>query len=52
MKESENETGQQSSAPVPPFWIRPEDQLGRGDDSGILDASHRLWPWAYPEVEA
>src|SRR6266581_6448352 len=51
MKESENETGQQSSAPVPPFWIRPEDQRGRRVDSRILDASYRLWPWAYRHVE-
>ena len=51
MKESENETGQQSSAPVPPFWIRPEDQRGRRVDSRVLDASYRLWPRAYRHVE-
>src|SRR5205809_1032873 len=51
MKEPEDETGQQSSAPVPPFWIRPEDQRGRRVDSRILDASYRLWPWAYRHVE-
>src|SRR2546428_5012760 len=51
MKEPEDETGQQNSTPVPPFWIRPEDQRGRRVDSRILDASYRLWPWAYRHVE-
>ena len=51
MREPENEIEQQSSDPVPPFWIRPEDHRGQPVDSRVLDASHRLWPWAYRHVE-
>jgi DNA-directed RNA polymerase specialized sigma24 family protein len=51
MKEPENEIEQQSSDPVPPFWIRPEDHRGQPVDSRVLDVSHRLWPWAYRHVE-
>src|SRR2546428_1955961 len=51
MKEPEDETGQQNSTPVPPFWIRPEDQRGRRVDSRVLDSSYHLWPWAYRHVE-
>ncbi len=51
MKEPENEIGQQSSDPVPPFWVRPEDHRGQPVDSRVLDASHRLWPWAYRLTE-
>jgi len=51
MREPENEIEQQSSDPVPPFWIRPEDRRGQPVDSRVLDASHQLWPWAYRHVE-
>src|SRR6266581_7695698 len=51
MRDPENESGRRSSKSVPPFLIRPEDQRGRRVDSRILDASYRLWPWAYRHVE-
>jgi len=51
MREPENEIERQSSDPVPPFWIRPEDRRGQSVDSRVLDVSHRLWPWAYRHVE-
>jgi hypothetical protein len=36
---------------VPPFWIRPADHYGQPVDPRVLDASHRLWPWAYRHVK-
>ena len=51
MRDPENESGRRSSKPVPPFWIRPEDQRGQPVDSRVLDSSHHLWPWAYRHVE-
>ena len=51
MRDRDSESGRRSSKSVPPFWIRPEDQRGRRVDSRILDASYRLWPWAYRHVE-
>jgi DNA-directed RNA polymerase specialized sigma24 family protein len=51
MKEPSKEISQQGPDPVPPFWIRPEDHRGQPVDSRVLDASHRLWPWAYRHVQ-
>lgn len=36
---------------IPPFWIRPEDRRGKPIDSRVVEASQRLWPWAYHQVE-
>src|SRR5579872_4100620 len=51
MSEPKDQKGQPRSAPVPPFWIRPEDHLGQAVDSRVLVSSRRLWPWAYRHVE-
>src|SRR6266496_1501551 len=36
---------------VPPFWIRPTDGRGRALDERVLNASRRLWRWAYYHVD-
>ena len=36
---------------IPPFWIRPEDHRGQPIDSRLVEASQRLWPWAYRYIE-
>src|SRR5437870_1828187 len=51
MTDPENERDRRRHGPIPPFWIRSEDQRGRPVDSRVLDASHRFWPWAYYHVE-
>src|ERR1019366_7099240 len=35
---------------VPPFWIRPTDGRGGALDQRVLDASRRIWRWAYYHV--
>jgi DNA-directed RNA polymerase specialized sigma24 family protein len=43
---------QQSSAEhLPPFWIHALDSHGRPIDPRVVEASERLWPWAYRRVE-
>jgi len=36
---------------VPPFWIRPRGHDGQPIDPRVMDASHRLWRWAYRHVQ-
>ena len=36
---------------VPPFWLQPDDQLGRELDPDVCRELRGLWPWAYHHVE-
>lgn len=51
MRDTENERPHSGLEWVPPFWIRPTDRNGQAIDERVLDASRRLWPWAYYHVD-
>jgi DNA-directed RNA polymerase specialized sigma24 family protein len=50
MREAQKQR-RKDAGPMPPFWIRPEVRHGEPIDPRVVEASHRLWPWAYRYVE-
>jgi len=51
MRETQNQTSHSGLDWIPPFWIRPTDRRGRTLDERVLNASRRLWRWAYSYVD-
>jgi DNA-directed RNA polymerase specialized sigma24 family protein len=45
-----NKERPKGASTIPPFWIRQEDR-GAPIDARVVEASQRLWPWAYRHVE-
>ena len=51
MGEAQRRKRDRGSDRIPEFWIRPQDRRGSPIDPRLLEASRRLWPWAYRHVE-
>ena len=51
MGEAQRGNRERVSERIPEFWIRPKDKRDRPLDVRVLDASRRLWPWAYRHVQ-
>src|ERR1700682_4272709 len=51
MGEAQRRKRDRGSDRIPEFWIRPQDRRGSPLDARLLEASRKLWPWAYRHVE-
>ena len=47
----ENQKLQPTPGQIPPFWIRPTDDLDQSIDPRVHELAMRLWPWAFRHVE-
>ena len=50
-RENENNGRPTTPSRIPPFWIRPDDDLHRSVDPRVHELARRMWPWAFRHVE-
>jgi DNA-directed RNA polymerase specialized sigma24 family protein len=50
-RDMENQKLQPTPGQIPPFWIRPTDDLDQSIDPRVHELAMRLWPWAFRHVE-
>jgi DNA-directed RNA polymerase specialized sigma24 family protein len=50
-RDMENQKLQPTPGQIPPFWVRPTDDLDQSIDPRVHELAMRLWPWAFRHVE-